>query len=209
MAILTINIADRGTSLQSGGASATGHMWFTLDKGDGSMPESFGFAPDGQHEGCSSSAKIQPTVSEMGMIDLSIRPTMVVGMAAIGFSLMTCLQAYLLWDDQPQGVMRPVTGKVAIGEPKRSPRLVVVGRGVLVSCITPGCAYPNWQLDKGRDADGLVDERLRLYELHVDGSRRFSVEEVAAARRSKVYAYASLTAVLWCIFSIGNLRKEK
>ena len=51
MATITVNIAGRGTPLAEGGASATGHMWFTLDPGDGSSTESRGFAPDATHQG--------------------------------------------------------------------------------------------------------------------------------------------------------------
>ena len=38
-------MAPIGTPLSGGGTSAVGHMWYTLDKGDGSTPLSFGFAP--------------------------------------------------------------------------------------------------------------------------------------------------------------------
>jgi hypothetical protein len=45
MATLTVNIAAAGTPLQQGGTSTPGHMWYSIDRGDGSPPESFGFAP--------------------------------------------------------------------------------------------------------------------------------------------------------------------
>jgi Ca2+-binding RTX toxin-like protein len=47
---VTIHIADRGTALSTGGASATGHMWYSLDDGNGNI-SSYGFSPDRDHEG--------------------------------------------------------------------------------------------------------------------------------------------------------------
>jgi hypothetical protein len=51
MPFLTVNIASAGTALSGGGKSAVGHMWFSLDNGDGSSPLSYGFAPDESHHG--------------------------------------------------------------------------------------------------------------------------------------------------------------
>ncbi|MBI5898509.1 MAG: hypothetical protein HZB40_04730 [Rhodocyclales bacterium] len=45
MPTVTVNISDRGTALAEGGSSDVGHMWFEINAGDGTPPESFGFAP--------------------------------------------------------------------------------------------------------------------------------------------------------------------
>lgn len=55
MPTVTINIADRGTkTVDSEGnedTSTVGYMWYSLKKDDGSPEESYGFAPDDEHEG--------------------------------------------------------------------------------------------------------------------------------------------------------------
>ncbi len=48
---VTIHIAGAGTKLKNGGESAFGHMWYELDRGDGSKPESYGFAPKEEYHG--------------------------------------------------------------------------------------------------------------------------------------------------------------
>ncbi|MBI5556778.1 MAG: hypothetical protein HY885_04010, partial [Deltaproteobacteria bacterium] len=50
MPTVTINIAGSGTQLATGETSSTGHMWYSLDDGDGNT-SSYGFAPDPAHEG--------------------------------------------------------------------------------------------------------------------------------------------------------------
>ncbi|MFI3156939.1 MAG: S8 family serine peptidase, partial [Methylococcaceae bacterium] len=50
MLTVTINIADRGTPLSTGGTSSVGHMWYSLDNGNGKI-SSWGFAPDINHQG--------------------------------------------------------------------------------------------------------------------------------------------------------------
>lgn len=44
MPTVTINIAAPGTPLSGGGTSAVGHMWYSLDNGQGAVG-SYGFAP--------------------------------------------------------------------------------------------------------------------------------------------------------------------
>src|SRR2546428_50427 len=53
MPSLTVYIAAGGTQLsdQPDNPSKFGHQWYSIDKGDGSQPSSYGFAPDPQHEG--------------------------------------------------------------------------------------------------------------------------------------------------------------
>ncbi|MET3449667.1 calcium-binding protein [Ralstonia sp. 1138] len=51
MPFVTVNIANAGTPLSDGNTSSVGHMWYSLDKGDGSQPSSYGFAPDENHHG--------------------------------------------------------------------------------------------------------------------------------------------------------------
>ncbi len=48
---LTVNIANSGTSLAGGGTSAVGHMWYSLNDGQGGPDYSYGFAPDEDHHG--------------------------------------------------------------------------------------------------------------------------------------------------------------
>lgn len=48
---VTIHIAGAGTKLKNGGESAFGHMWYELDRGDGSKPASYGFAPKEEYHG--------------------------------------------------------------------------------------------------------------------------------------------------------------
>jgi hypothetical protein len=50
MPTITINIAARGTLLADGGTSDVGHMWYTLDDGNGNS-ESKGFSPKKEYEG--------------------------------------------------------------------------------------------------------------------------------------------------------------
>ena len=49
---VTIHIADRGTGLSTGpgDTSATGHMWYSLNDGNGNI-SSYGFSPDAAHQG--------------------------------------------------------------------------------------------------------------------------------------------------------------
>jgi hypothetical protein len=61
---VTVNIANAGTELKlEGGASTVGHMWFSLDKGDGSVPSSYGFAPE-QHGRAFAPGKVYDTDSK-------------------------------------------------------------------------------------------------------------------------------------------------
>lgn len=45
MPYLDINIANAGTAFNGGDSRSAGHMWVVLGAGDGSPPQSFGFAP--------------------------------------------------------------------------------------------------------------------------------------------------------------------
>lgn len=49
MPTVTIHIASRGTPLADGSLSLAGHMWIALE--DGATIHSYGFGPDGAHEG--------------------------------------------------------------------------------------------------------------------------------------------------------------
>jgi hypothetical protein len=51
MPFVTIHIASAGTPETDKTTSTAGHMWYSLDKGDGSNPLSYGFAPDENHVG--------------------------------------------------------------------------------------------------------------------------------------------------------------
>jgi hypothetical protein len=42
---LTVNIEAAGTPTASGGSSAAGHMWYSLDDGSGNPPSNYGFGP--------------------------------------------------------------------------------------------------------------------------------------------------------------------
>jgi hypothetical protein len=50
MLTVTIKIANRGTLLSDGKTSSVGHMWYSLDNGNGTIT-SRGFAPDADHQG--------------------------------------------------------------------------------------------------------------------------------------------------------------
>ena len=50
MPSVIINIAGRDTQLANGTTSATGHMWYSLNDGNGNIT-SYGFSPDAAHEG--------------------------------------------------------------------------------------------------------------------------------------------------------------
>ena len=50
MLTVTIYIAAPGATLAKGGTSSVGHMWYSLDDGQGNTP-SYGFSPDIAHDG--------------------------------------------------------------------------------------------------------------------------------------------------------------
>lgn len=49
MPSITVHIAPSGNPLNNGGSSLTGHMWFSINNGNGSI-SSYGFAPRNEGE---------------------------------------------------------------------------------------------------------------------------------------------------------------